>query len=160
MLPHLERRSILLGAGLNMALAVPPALIGLLLSEDDSLEGSGWVPFLFAWIVVSFFVGGFVAAKGQPHAPLAHGALAALVAYAVVQGVGVIRHLLSDEDIKWVSIAFATLLASSTGTVGGIVANHLRLARRGRGHDERRSRSAGRIEARTAMSRQAKSQQR
>jgi putative membrane protein (TIGR04086 family) len=127
MLPHLERRSILLGAGLTMALAVPPALLGVLLSEDDSMEGSTWVPVLFAWIVLSFLVGGFVAARAQPHAPLAHGALAALLAYLIVQGIGVVRHLVSDEDVKWVSIAFAALLASSTGTVGGIVANHLRL---------------------------------
>ena len=127
MLPHLERRSILLGAGLTIALAVPPAVIGVLLSEDDSMEGSPWVPVLFAWIVGSFLVGGFVAARSQPHAPLAHGALAALVAFVVVQGVGVIRHLVAGEDVKWFSIVFAALLASSTGTVGGIVANHLRL---------------------------------
>jgi putative membrane protein (TIGR04086 family) len=128
-LPRLERRSILTGAAITIALAVPPALIGVLASEDDSMEGSAWVPFLFAWIVVAFFVGGFVAARSQPHAPLAHGALAALLAYALVQGVGVIRHLLADESVAWVSIPFAALLASSTGTVGGIVANWLRVRR-------------------------------
>lgn len=127
MLPHLERRSILTGTALTIGLAVPPALLGVLLSDDDSMAGSPWVPFLFAWIVVAFFVGGYVAAKAQAHAPLAHGALAALLAYVIVQGVGVVRHLVAGEDIGWVSIAFAALLASSTGTVGGIVANHLRL---------------------------------
>jgi putative membrane protein (TIGR04086 family) len=129
LLPRLERRSILTGTVLTIVLAVPPALIGVLASEDDSMEGSAWVPFLFAWIVVAFFVGGFVAARSQPHAPLAHGAIAALLAYVLVQGVGVIRHLLADEDIAWVSIPFAALLASSTGTVGGIVANWLRVRR-------------------------------
>jgi putative membrane protein (TIGR04086 family) len=129
MLPHLERRSILIGAAITIALAVPPALIGVVLSEDDSMEGSAWVPVLFAWIVLAFFVGGFFAARTQPHAPLAHGALAALLAYVLVQGVGVVRHLITDEDVKWVSIAFAALLASSTGTVGGIVANGLRVRR-------------------------------
>jgi putative membrane protein (TIGR04086 family) len=127
MFPHLERRSILLGAAVTIVLAVPPAVIGVLLSDDDSMEGSPWVPVLFAWIVASFLVGGFLAARSQPHAPLAHGSLAALLAFILVQGVGVIRHLVTGEDVKWVSIAFAALLASSTGTVGGIVANHLRL---------------------------------
>ena len=127
MLPHLERRSILLGAGVTILLAVPPAVLGVLLSEDDSMEGSPWVPVLFGWIVASFLVGGFLAAKGQPHAPLAHGALAALLAFGLVQGFGVVRHLVVGEDVKWASIAFAALLASSTGTLGGIVANHLRL---------------------------------
>jgi len=127
MLPRLERRSILAGAAVTIVIAVPPAVIGVVGSEDDSMAGSSWVPLLFCWIVLAFFVGGLVAARSQPHAPLAHGALAALLAYALVQGVGVIRHLLVDEDVSWVSIAFAALLASSTGTVGGIVANHLRM---------------------------------
>ncbi len=129
MLPRLERRSILTGAALTIALAVPPALLGVLLSDDDSMEGSAWVPVLFFWIVVAFFVGGLVSARSQPHAPLAHGALAALVGYAIVQGVGVVRHLLTDEDVRWVSIAFAALLASSTGMVGGMAANWLRVRR-------------------------------
>jgi len=129
MLPRLERRSILTGAALTIALAVPPALIGVLLSDDDSMEGSSWVPVLFFWIVVAFFVGGLVAARSQPHAPLAHGALAALVGYAIVQGVGVVRHLISGDDVRWVSIAFAALLASSTGMVGGMAANWLRVRR-------------------------------
>ena len=129
MLPRLERRSILTGAALTIALAVPPALIGVLLSDDDSMEGSSWVPVLFFWIVVAFFVGGLVAARSQPHAPPAHGALAALVGYAIVQGVGVVRHLISGDDVRWVSIAFAALLASSTGMVGGMAANWLRVRR-------------------------------
>jgi putative membrane protein (TIGR04086 family) len=129
MLPRLERRSILAGAALTIGLAVPPAVIGVVLSEDDSMEGSAWVPFLFAWIVLAFFLGGFLAARTQPHAPLAHGSLAALLAYLLVQGVGVVRHLVVDEDVSWVSIPFAALLASSTGTVGGMVANWLRVRR-------------------------------
>jgi putative membrane protein (TIGR04086 family) len=131
MLPRLERRSILLGAALTIVLAVPPAVLALLLSDDDSMEGSSWVPVLFAWIVVAFFLGGLLAARAQPHAPLAHGALAALTAYALVQGFGVVRHLIAGEDVSWLSIPFSALLASSTGTVGGIVANWLR-ARRSR----------------------------
>jgi putative membrane protein (TIGR04086 family) len=131
MLPRLERRSILIGAALTIVLAVPPALLALLLSDDDTLEGSSWVPFLFAWIVLAFFLGGLLAALSQPHAPLAHGALAALSAYVLVQGFGVIRHLIVGEDVSWLSIPFSALLASSTGTVGGIVANWLR-ARRSR----------------------------
>ena len=131
MLPRLERRSVLTGAAVTIVLAVPPAVIGLLLSEDDTMEGSTWVPFLFAWIVLAFFLGGLVAARSQPHAPLAHGAIAALTAYGLVQGVGVIRHLVAGEDLSWLSIAFAAMLSSSIGTLGGIVANGLR-ARRSR----------------------------
>ena len=51
----------------------------------------------------------------------------------LVQGFGVVRHLIVGEDVSWLSIPFSALLASSTGTVGGIVANWLR-ARRSRIH--------------------------
>jgi putative membrane protein (TIGR04086 family) len=129
MLPRLERRSIATGALLTIVLAVPPTVVAVLASDDDSVAGSSWVPLLFAWIVVAFFVGGFLAARAQPHAPLAHGALAALLAYVLVQGVGVVRHLIAGEDVAWLSIPFNALLASSTGMIGGIAANWWRSRR-------------------------------
>jgi hypothetical protein len=131
-MPRLELRSLLLGAVVTIALAVPPALIGLVLSDDDSLEGSSWVPVLFFWIIVAFLVGGYVAAMRQPHAPQAHGGMAVLLAYVIVQGVGVVRHLFSGEDIDGLSIVFAALLATSTGMVGGMAANwwRVRVSRR------------------------------
>jgi len=46
-----------------------------------------------------------------------------------VQGVGVVRHLISGEDLSWLSIAFSAMLSASIGTVGGIVANGLRVRR-------------------------------
>jgi putative membrane protein (TIGR04086 family) len=129
MLPRLEGRSIAVGAGLTIALAVPPTLVAVLASDDDSLAGTSWVPLLFLWIVIAFFAGGVVAARAQPHAPLAHGALAALFAYVLVQGVGVLRHVLSGDDVSWLSIPFNALLATSTGMAGGIVANWWRARR-------------------------------
>ncbi len=129
MLPRLEGRSIAAGAALTIALAVPPTLVAVLASDDDSLAGSSWVPLLFLWIVVAFFAGGVVAARAQPHAPLAHGALAALLAYVLVQGVGIIRHLVAGDDVSWLSIPFNALLASSTGMLGGIAANWWRARR-------------------------------
>jgi len=125
-MPRLERRSLLTGAAVTLALAVPPAVIGTLLSDDD-LAGSNWVPVLFFWIVLAFLAGGYVAARRQPHAPQAHGGVAALLAYAVVQGVGVVRHLLADESISWLAIVFSALLATSVGTVGGMIAHGRRV---------------------------------
>ena len=93
------------------------------------MAGSSWVPVLFVWILVAFFVGGLVAARAQPHAPSAHGAAAALLGYVLVQGVGGARHLVTGEDLSWLSIVFSALLAASVGTVGGIVANGLRVRR-------------------------------
>lgn len=132
MLPRLEGRSIVVGALLTIVLAVPPTVVAVLATDDDTLAGSSWVPALFLWIVVAFFAGGLLAARAQPHAPLAHGALAALLAYVLVQGVGVVRHLLTGDEIAWLAIPFNALLASSTGMVGGIVANWWRARRSAR----------------------------
>lgn len=127
LLPRVEAGSVAKGALVTIGVAVPPALLGVVLSDDGSLEGSGWVPVLFAWIILAFVAGGFVAARGQAHAPAAHGAAAAFVGYALVQGVGIVRHLLADEGIAWLSIAFSATLAASTGLVGGLLANRIRL---------------------------------
>lgn len=129
LLPRLERSSLLRGAGVTVAIAVPPAVVGKLLSDSDGLEGSPWVPVLFAWIVLAFFVGGLVAARAQPHAPLAHGAVAALGAFLLVQAVFTTRKLVAGEDVAWVSIVFSALLAASVGALAGIVANALRARR-------------------------------
>lgn len=124
MLPRLERRSILTGAAVTILLALPPALIGLV-RADDELNGSGWVPLIFFWTLAAFVVGGFVAARPQPHAPLAHGAVAVLLAYAVVQGIGAVVDV-NDDGVAWLSIPFLALLAASTGMIGGMVADWLR----------------------------------
>jgi hypothetical protein len=46
--------------------------------------------------------------------------------------VGVVRHLLTGDGIAWLAIPFNALLASSTGMVGGIVANWWRARRSAR----------------------------
>lgn len=127
LLPRVEARSVAVGALTTIVLAVPPALLGVVLSDDGTLEGSSWVPLLFAWIIVAFVAGGFVAARAQAHAPSVHGAAAAFCGYALVQAVGIVRHLAADEPLAWLSIAFSALLAASTGLVGGLLANRRRV---------------------------------
>ncbi len=126
-MPRLERRSLLAGALVTIALAVPPAVIGLVLSDDDGLEGSAWVPVLFFWIILAFLAGGYLAAARQPYAPQAHGGVAVLLAYAVVQGIGVVRHVASGDGVPFLSIVFNGLLATSIGMIGGMIANWRRL---------------------------------
>ncbi|MBL8778438.1 MAG: TIGR04086 family membrane protein [Acidimicrobiales bacterium] len=119
---RLDPRAVLIGATASLVIAVPPAVLAQIQSDRDALEGSNWVLILFAVVLIAFMIGGYVAAKRAEGEPLANGALAALLAYLLVQGYGVMRRLADGDEIRWLGILFAALLAASCGTVGAIVA--------------------------------------
>ena len=118
-----QPRAVLIGAVVTLVLALPPAVIAQVQADRDALEGANWVLALFAVVLVAFMAGGWVAARRGPASPLANGATAALAAYAVVQGYGIVRRLADGDDIRWLGIAFAALLAVSCGTVGAVLAS-------------------------------------
>jgi putative membrane protein (TIGR04086 family) len=103
-----------------MAIALPAALAAEVLVDDDD---SAFGPPLFALVLVGFGLGGFVAARRAARSPLSNGAVAALVAYVIIQGVGVVRRVIADETVSPAGIVFAALLASSTGLLGAFLAN-------------------------------------
>jgi putative membrane protein (TIGR04086 family) len=118
----LDLRSVAIGALVTLVIAVPPAVVGQVMSDRDDAADSNWVLVLFGIVLLAFLIGGFTAARRSPEAPLTNGAAAAFVAFALVQGFGIVRHLVSGDDIRWVGIAFTGLLAASCGVVGGLVA--------------------------------------
>lgn len=124
---RLDGRAVLLGAAVALVVAVPPAVIAQVRADRDTLEASSWVLVLFALILIAFVAGGWVAARQGPAQALANGAVAALVAFAVVQGYGVARRLADGDDVRWLAILFNALLTASCGTVGAVLAS-----RRGR----------------------------
>lgn len=119
---RLDPRAVLAGAAVSLVIAVPPAVLAQIQSDRDALEGSNWVLALFAVVLMAFIAGGYVSAKRAEGEPLTNGAVAALLAYLLVQGVGIIRRLADGDEIRWLGIVFAALLAASCGTVGAIVA--------------------------------------
>ena len=119
---RLDPRAVLVGAAVSLVIAVPPAVLAQIQSDRDALEGSNWVLVLFAVVLIAFIAGGYVTAKRADGDPLTNGAVAALLAYVLVQGFGIIRRLADGDEIRWVGIVFAALLAASCGTVGAIVA--------------------------------------
>jgi len=131
MVPRLDRGSVLTGTAVTLAITVPPAIVVQLLDDGDDMAASNWTRLAFVIILVGFGAGGWVAARRQPAAPLAHGAAAAFLAWAVVQGLGIARRLLAGDPLDWLSFVFAALLAASTGAVGGLLADRHR-HRRGR----------------------------
>ena len=116
---QLDRRAVAVGAAVAMAIALPAALLAEALVDD---EESALGPPLFLLVLVGFGLGGFVAARRAPAAPLSNGAVAALAAYVIIQGVGVVRRVIADETVSPAGIVFAALLASSTGLLGAFLA--------------------------------------
>ena len=119
---RIDGRAVLVGAVVSLVIAVPPAILAQIESDRDALEGSNWVLLLFALVLVAFVAGGYVTAKRAQGEPLVNGALAAVTAFVIVQGVGIVRRLADGDEIRWFGILFAALLAASCGTVGAIVA--------------------------------------
>lgn len=120
----LDVRAIAFGAVVAMGVAVPAALIGKVVSDSMGDEEPSNIVFLFFAIVLAGFVaGGFAAATRASHAPFSNGALAALTAYALVQGIALAFILLDGETVKWGQIVFNGLVANGSGMLGGLLAS-------------------------------------
>lgn len=120
-----EPRAVAVGAAVALAICVPAAILAQVLDEAGSVDDdSSWLLVLFAVILVGMGVGGHAAAVRRLDAPLTNGALAALAAYLLVQGIGAARLLASGDDVTWAAIPFFALLAAAAGMAGGLVADH------------------------------------
>jgi len=109
-------------AGLSLALLFLP--IALVMEALDLTDVEA-LPF-FAVILFLGGVGGFGAAKLAPERPLPNGAAAAAFGYVLVQGIGVIRHLITGEDSTIVTYVFLTLLMATCGMLGAMVERRTR----------------------------------
>ena len=121
--PALDAKAVVGGAVAALVIAVPAGVLAGVLDDRGDLDAeSGWVFGFLAVIALGLGVGGYVAGRWQPSAPLANGALAALVALATVELYGIVRRLADGEDISWVGLAFTAALAAACGAVGSLVA--------------------------------------
>ena len=124
-------RSVLVGALVALAVAVPVAILAQTLDRTGTVEDdSAWLIVAFAVIVGAMVAGGYAAASRRPDAPLTNGAVAALSAYLLVQTIGAIRLLVVGDSVAWAAIPFFALLSLAAGTSGGLLAD--RRARRPR----------------------------
>lgn len=109
------------GAIVAVAIVLPAAVLQLLVD----VMALRWL--LFGAIFIGFGAGGWRAAATSPATPLTSGALAALVAFVVVQGIAVAIRLASGDPVNLPGLAFGAMLATSCGMLGA----SLRLRRGG-----------------------------
>jgi len=108
------------GALAALVLVRPAALNGAIGVSDEANNGV----FAFYFVIMAgMLAGGFVAGSKRPDAPLTHGAVAALLAYAVAQLLAVLVKVVAGSKLRSPAVyVFDALLMASLGTVGGLIA--------------------------------------
>jgi hypothetical protein len=126
---ELDRPAVLKGMAAAAIIAVPFALLGLAASDEDSLGWAGWLSVV--GVLLGLVIGGFLAARDQRvGAPLTNGIVAAVAVYVVVQGIGILKRAVADEELNWAKYASSLLLSIVAGTVGALLASVATASRR------------------------------
>ncbi len=86
------------------------------------VDSDAWRGLLFLVVVFGFLFGGFVAGRGNFANAARHGALAALAAFLVLQGVGSLRRLAIGESVLIIGVLFNGFTAAVCGSLGGLLA--------------------------------------
>jgi putative membrane protein (TIGR04086 family) len=118
--------AVVVGALSAAVIVIPAAVLNTFLVDDDGTDASGWVLLSFLVILIGFFIGGLVAGDRERNTPLMHGAAAAFLAYAVIQGLFILKLVISGDGVEsWIGVVFLALLSASTGMAGGLGASWL-----------------------------------
>ena len=118
----IDRRGLLVGVGVALAVALPPTLLAQVLdaSADGDLSGAV-TSSIAALVIVAMGLGGAAAAKRSGGRAVATAAVAGLVAMALVQTLGVVRRLVADEDVAWATVPVLTAVGVGAATGSALV---------------------------------------
>lgn len=122
----LDKRVVLEGALLALAVTLPPVILVRILHGDDvdGQESNLWIVSVLA-IFAGFALGGHRAARRRPATGLTHAAAAAGTAFAGLALYSLGRHLVTGDEVT-VSFVIRLLLVGtitvSIGVLGGYVA--------------------------------------
>ncbi len=89
---------------------------------QTQVHTAGWRALLFVTVLFGFFFGGFVAGRGNSGSAARHGAVAAALAFLVVQGVAAVRLLVIGEGVSVLGAVFNAFTAAVCGMLGGMLA--------------------------------------
>ena len=109
---------VLGGAALGVAVAVPAIVLGATIARD-----SNYVILLYVVLMGGLVAAGRYAAGHHLEAPLVHGALAALTAYAVIEVVVVVARAVASQ--RWpdaLALIFNGFMSASAGIFGALIA--------------------------------------
>ena len=129
---ELDRDALVQGAAVGVLTVGPLAGLSVWLVDTDGDGSGGLGATFFLGILVAFGVVGWFTGRTAPRVPLTHGAVAALIAFVVVQTTILLMASVAgrDTDPSVVGLIFGALLAASAGTIGALVSQR----RPGRNH--------------------------
>ncbi|MGI9021879.1 MAG: DUF3792 family protein [Acidimicrobiales bacterium] len=107
------------GAALALAVAVPVIVTSSVVGIDVD---SNMIFVAFLLYLAGQTLGGWLAGRRCPDAPLANGAMAAIAAYAVLGVVATVIRVARGEPLDPGSLILNAFLAASAGLLGGLIA--------------------------------------
>ena len=120
----LDWMAVLRGAAVAICICLPAALLAQVLAdvpEGDDPPSTVFV--FFTLVLVGFAVGGWWAARAAPTAPYSNGAVAALAAFVVIQGIAYVVRAIDGDAPSVVVLVFNALTAYLCGLAGaGVLA--------------------------------------
>ncbi len=136
-MPKIDWSVVRTAALSGLVILVPVTLLSLLIIDDDS---SAYAKLgFFGLTMFGFAAAGYGAGKLAPLAPMAHGALGAGGTWAIIQAFGVVRRLISGEDINLIGYPLQAMIAAGCGVFGAVFADWVRRSGRPTSVDELRS---------------------
>jgi hypothetical protein len=126
---EIDRPAVIRAMIVSAIITVPFAILGTAASDDTSLGWAGWLAVI--GVLLGLVIGGFLAARDQRvGAPLTNGIVAAVGVYVVVQGIGILKRVVADENLNWAKYVSSLLLSIVAGTVGALLATAASSSRR------------------------------
>ena len=111
-----DARVVALGAAVQIAVVVPPALLVSALRRDDlGAESNLWLLAAFLALAVGPAAAGVIVARRRPDSPILHAAVATAAAWALVAAVSLLRATMTDADL---AVRLARLLPLAPIQVG------------------------------------------
>ena len=107
------------GAATALVLAAPAALANVVLASQDP-KPEALLNLTLLVLLLGFFFGGILAGREARSDAALHGALAAVLAFVLVQTIGVLGRLDRGDSIKVGGIIFLGFLAACVGTLGAL----------------------------------------
>jgi hypothetical protein len=112
----LDPKVVALGAAVQIAIAVPPALVVSALNRDDvGAESNLWLVAAFLVLVVAPAAAGVVVRRRCPDTPMLHAAAATGTAWALVAAVSVVRAAVGADDLASLVASLLTIAPIQVG---------------------------------------------